>query len=105
MSAEPVRLSDPGSDDPEPKAGVGDLHAGAECAAILAHMQEFLDHELSEASADAIRAHLDACEQCLDDYDVVFALKHLVNRCCRTAKAPQQLRVTIMTSITRWRAS
>ncbi|HHV21712.1 MAG TPA: mycothiol system anti-sigma-R factor [Propionibacterium sp.] len=90
------------SSDADPLAG---LHQASECSAILERMNEFLDHELDgTTAAEAIQAHLDACEQCLDDYDVVFALKQLVNRCCRAEKAPQQLRVTIMTSITRWRA-
>ena len=80
------------------------LAADSDCALILERVHAFLDHELDEASCDAIRAHLDACEDCLDDYDIQQALKKLVNRCCRTTKAPQQLRVTIVTSITRWRA-
>ncbi|WP_432557932.1 mycothiol system anti-sigma-R factor [Granulicoccus sp. GXG6511] len=90
------------STDSDPLAG---LHKESDCSEILGRMHEFLDHELDgTTAADAIRAHLDACEHCLDDYDVVFALKQLVSRCCRAEKAPQQLRVTIMTSITRWRA-
>ncbi|MDO5684443.1 MAG: mycothiol system anti-sigma-R factor [Propionibacteriaceae bacterium] len=90
------------SDELDPLAG---LHTDSDCSAFLARMHEFLDHELDGTEAEeAIRAHLDACEHCLDDYDVVFALKQLVSRCCRAEKAPQQLRVTIMTSITRWRA-
>ncbi len=80
------------------------LSAESHCSLILARVHEFLDHELDEGSCDAIRAHLDACEDCLDDYDVQQALKQLVNRCCRTTQAPQQLRMTIVTSITRWRA-
>lgn len=80
------------------------LAADSECSVILQRVHEFLDHELDEASCDAIRAHLEACEDCLDDYDVEQAVKQLVNRCCRAEKAPQQLRVTIVTSITRWRA-
>ena len=109
-----VTPADPTADDPtgayptgadattaDPLAG---LHGEADCSAILARMHEFLDHELDGAASDAIRAHLAACEHCLDDFDVVHALKEVVSRCCRAEKAPQQLRVTIVTSITRWRA-
>lgn len=81
------------------------VQVSGDCATILAHLHEFLDHELEGEAYDAIRAHLDACENCLGDFDVVFALKEVVSRCCRAEKAPQQLRVTILTSITRWRAS
>lgn len=81
------------------------LTPDADCELILERVHQFLDHELDEASCDAIRAHLDACEQCLDDYDIEMAVKQLVSRCCRGQQAPPQLRVTIVTSITRWRAS
>ena len=37
-----------------------------ECSLVLARIQEFLDHELDEATEDAIREHLAACEPCLD---------------------------------------
>lgn len=80
------------------------LRAEADCERILERMHSFLDHELDDASSEEIRAHLDACEDCMDDYDVVEAVKELVNRCCQAPKAPQQLRVAIVTSITRWRA-
>ncbi|MDO5500685.1 MAG: mycothiol system anti-sigma-R factor [Propionibacteriaceae bacterium] len=86
---------------PDPLAG---LHADPDCSVVLERMHQFLDHELDGSSSDVIRAHLAACEHCLDDYDVVNAMKELVSRCCRAEKAPQQLRVTIVTSITRWRA-
>jgi anti-sigma factor (TIGR02949 family) len=81
------------------------LRPDSKCEQILARVHEFLDHELDEASFEAIRAHLEACEHCLDDYDVEMAVKKLVNRCCRGQHAPPQLRVTILTSITRWRAN
>lgn len=99
--ADDDRPEDDGQDATDPLAG---LHGDSNCSAVLERMHEFLDHELDAETSDAIRAHLDACEHCLDDYDVVHALKALVNRCCRSPKAPQQLRMTIMTSITRWRA-
>ena len=79
------------------------LRPDSDCDQILARIHQFLDHELDEASLDAIRAHLVACERCLDDYDVMQAVKKLVNRCCRGEHAPPQLRITILTSMTRWR--
>lgn len=80
------------------------LRPDSACHTILERVHEFLDQELDEDSCDAIRAHLEACEDCMDDYDIESAVKQLVSRCCREQHAPPQLRVTILTSITRWRA-
>ncbi|GAB3623342.1 hypothetical protein GCM10027418_14240 [Mariniluteicoccus endophyticus] len=70
-----------------------------ECAAVLDRVHQFLDHELDEASCDQIRHHLDACEQCLDNFDAESAIKQLVNRCCQGDAAPDGLRATIMQKI------
>lgn len=80
------------------------LRPDSGCDDILERVHQFLDHELDNESADAIRAHLEACEHCMDDVDVAMAVRKLVNRCCRAQQAPPQLRLTILTSITRWRA-
>lgn len=74
------------------------------CDEILQRVYPFLDHELDAATAAAIWAHVEGCEHCMDDFDAALAVKNLVNRCCRAEQAPPQLRVTILTSITRWRA-
>jgi anti-sigma factor (TIGR02949 family) len=84
--------------------GAPDLRPNSDCRRILERVHQFLDHELDEASCDAIRAHLEACEDCMDDYDIELSVKHLVSRCHRGQSAPPQLRVTIMTSLMRWRS-
>ena len=66
---------------------------------------EFLDHEVDTATGDEIRAHLTECEPCLDRFDVEQAVKSLVKRCCGGEKAPDRLRVSIMSSITVTRRS
>ncbi|HBX80435.1 MAG: mycothiol system anti-sigma-R factor [Propionibacteriaceae bacterium] len=72
-----------------------------DCSAILARAYVFLDHELSEAEEDDVRAHLMACEPCLDHFDVEAAVKALVKRCCtEEAKAPEGLRARIVTTFT-----
>ena len=71
----------------------------AECEHVLARVYEFLDHEVDTATGDEIRAHLTECEPCLDRFDVEQAVKSLVRRCCGNDKAPERLRVSIMTSI------
>jgi anti-sigma factor (TIGR02949 family) len=70
------------------------------CEHVLARVYEFLDHELDDASGDAIRRHLVDCEPCLDRFDVEQALKSLVNRKCGGDKAPTQLRTRIVTQMT-----
>ena len=70
------------------------------CEHVLARVYEFLDHELDDASGEAIRRHLVDCEPCLDRFDVEQALKALVNRTCGGDKAPSQLRARIVTQMT-----
>jgi anti-sigma factor (TIGR02949 family) len=71
----------------------------AECQHVLDRVHAFLDHEVDTATGDEIRAHLSECEPCLDRFDVEQAVKSLVKRCCGNDKAPDHLRVSIMTKI------
>ncbi|MDN5763792.1 MAG: mycothiol system anti-sigma-R factor [Microlunatus sp.] len=71
-----------------------------ECWQTLQRVYEFLDNELDEASDDAIRAHLAACEECLDSFDAELAVKTLVSRHCGGDVAPQHLRARVMMQIT-----
>lgn len=66
-----------------------------ECALALQRLYEFLDHELADADADAIRAHLDACEPCFDAYGVEEHIRSLVKRCCTEPRAPESLRFRV----------
>jgi len=86
---------------------VSDLQNGstANCEHMLARVHEFLDHELDYASSDEIRAHLAACEPCLDHYDVEQAVKSLVNRCCGGDKAPSALRTKVLGQLAAAQAS
>ena len=68
----------------------------ADCEHMLARVYQFLDQELDHASSDEIRAHLAACEPCLDRYDVEQAVKSLVSRCCGNDKAPSGLRTKVL---------
>ena len=82
-----------------------DEPTSAECDHVLARVHEFLDHEVDTATGDEIRAHLTECEPCLDRFDVEQAVKSLVKRCCGGDKAPDRLRLSIMSSITVTRRS
>ena len=67
-----------------------------ECADALWSVQSFLHGELTEARADEIRAHLMACEHCLDYYDSETIITTLVQRCCTAHEAPSEsLRVRV----------
>ena len=69
------------------------------CEHVLERVYEFLDHELDEASGDAIRQHLVDCEPCLDRFDVEQAVKALVNRCCGNDLAPDHLRARVLSRL------
>lgn len=75
-------------------------HERLNCADVARRVHQFLDGELPDPDADDLRAHIDACEQCLDEIDVVAALKRLVRRSCEGTHAPDALRLRIMTQVT-----
>ncbi|HET9648533.1 MAG TPA: mycothiol system anti-sigma-R factor [Microlunatus sp.] len=70
-----------------------------DCARVLKQVYQFLDSEVDSATGDEIRAHLAACEPCLDRFDVEQAVKSLVHRCCGSERAPEALRTKIMVQI------
>jgi mycothiol system anti-sigma-R factor len=73
--------------------------AADDCEHVLERIYQFLDHEIDTASGDAIRAHLAACEPCLDKFDVEQAVKLLVSRCCGGDTAPSQLRNKVLAQL------
>ena len=74
--------------------------AAQDCEDVLERVYEFLDHELDDASGDAIRQHLVDCEPCMDHFDVEQAVKALVNRCCGGDQAPDHLRAKVLAQLT-----
>ena len=58
-------------------------HEFVDCRYVLQKVDAFLDGELTEADADEVRRHLDACEHCLDQADVEATLRKVVRRCRR----------------------
>ena len=69
--------------------------SGNDCSAALTRLYQFLDNELDDADADTIRAHLAACEPCLDRFGVEEHIRALVKRCCTASRAPDTLRVRV----------
>jgi anti-sigma factor (TIGR02949 family) len=97
-----------GVDEPNASNSAGKA-AGKEvskedCARALQRMYEFLDDELATADVEAIREHLEACEPCLDTYDLEQMVKTLIRRSCGGDIAPAALRTRVMVSMTTvWR--
>jgi mycothiol system anti-sigma-R factor len=76
------------------------IDSSHDCEHVLERMYEFLDNELDTATGDAIRHHLDACEPCLDRFDVELAVRTLVRRRCGGDVAPTHLRQKIVSQLT-----
>ena len=72
--------------------------AGEDCADFLERIVYFLDNELDEADCSAVRLHLDACNPCLEKYDLQRTVKAVVARSCSEA-APRELRERVMMRI------
>ncbi|GAA2154407.1 hypothetical protein GCM10009844_40160 [Nocardioides koreensis] len=72
-----------------------DHPSNEDCADYLERIVYFLDNELDEADCSAVRLHLDACNPCLEKYDLQRTVKAVVARSCSEA-APQELRERVM---------
>ena len=67
----------------------------ADCADFLERIVYFLDNELDEADCSEVRLHLDACNPCLERYDLQRTVKAVVARSCSEA-APEELRQKVL---------
>ena len=70
-------------------------HSNEECADYLERIVYFLDNELDEADCSEVRLHLDACNPCLERYDLQRTVKAVVARSCSEA-APEELRQKVL---------
>ncbi|HEX2857598.1 MAG TPA: mycothiol system anti-sigma-R factor [Propionibacteriaceae bacterium] len=80
---------------PEPRAVTNHEHVEESCAEALAQVQAFLHNELPISDADLIRAHLNACEKCLENFDVEALISRMLRRSCSSPPAPPNLRVRL----------
>lgn len=71
------------------------------CERVLQEFYAHLDNESTTLTIGEIRQHLDACAPCLHEADYEAAMKRLVHRSCGCEPAPTELRVRIMTAISR----
>ena len=70
-----------------------------DCRFVEERVHRFLDGELTEREADELRHHIDACAHCLDETDLIDALRKLVRRACACPPAPETLRLRVVTQI------
>ncbi len=70
-----------------------------DCRFVEERVHQFLDGELTEREADELRHHIDACAHCLDETDLIDALRKLVRRACACPPAPEPLRLRVVTQI------
>jgi mycothiol system anti-sigma-R factor len=69
-----------------------------DCASVLEHVYEYIDHEMADDDLATVKQHLDECSPCLAEYGLEQAVKALVHRsCCETA--PEELRAKVLSKI------
>ncbi|MFV0428002.1 MAG: zf-HC2 domain-containing protein [Arachnia sp.] len=72
-------------------------HDHDECVQALTYIHAFFADELPDADADQIRRHLDACEGCLESYEIERTITQLLKRSHPECPAPVSLRMRITT--------
>lgn len=76
----------------------GNPHA-TPCHEVDAHLDEFLDRELTQRDVELLEQHFTECPPCRAQLAFAMLMKRLVARSCGT-QAPQQLRQRIEKRIT-----
>lgn len=75
------------------------MSKSAPCREYVAQLHSYVDGELTHEERDALRAHLESCPPCLDEYERDAMLKALVRRSCPCEQAPATLRASVMSLI------
>jgi mycothiol system anti-sigma-R factor len=71
----------------------------SDCSQVLAAVYSFLDGEIDDDVRRQIRVHLDECSPCLRQFGIEQEVKMLVARSCGADRAPEGLRLRIVTRI------
>ncbi|CAN5265306.1 hypothetical protein BH09ACT10_BH09ACT10_17730 [soil metagenome] len=71
---------------------------GPDCGRALENLYLFIDQEIDDASGEEIKAHIDDCTDCLQEFDLERLVKELVHRSCGE-QAPEPLRNKVMMAI------
>lgn len=72
-----------------------------DCFEVLRDVWLFLDNEMDSDARAAVQRHLDDCSPCLEEAGVEEKLKKLVQRTCSGERAPDELRLRVVSAITR----
>lgn len=76
----------------------GNPHA-TDCREVIEEVYLYLDGEMDAERRHVIREHLDECAPCLRKFGLEQEVKALVARCCGGDRAPESLRVSVMTTL------
>ena len=70
-----------------------------DCDDCVGRLQAFLDTELSTADLTAVRAHLDGCDDCDDEFVLEARFLDHLRECCTADVAPAELRQRVILKI------
>ena len=76
----------------------GNPHA-TPCPEVLSLVYDYLDGEIDDERRAEVRAHLEECPPCLQQYSLEQMVKALVHRSCCQDTAPTELRVRVIARI------
>ena len=74
------------------------MTADDDCSKALESLVMFIDHEMDDASWEQIRAHVEGCAPCMNEFDLEYLVKQVVARSCHE-RAPEVLRQRVRMSI------
>ncbi|GAA1469131.1 mycothiol system anti-sigma-R factor [Nocardiopsis exhalans] len=66
------------------------------CSEVLDKLYTYLDGELEEGNYTEVKAHLEGCSPCLDEYGLEEAVKKLVAKHCGCDPVPLDLRDKVL---------
>ncbi len=67
-----------------------------DCTEVIEAVYRYLDGEIDTVARARIHQHLDECGPCLRQYGIEREVRLLVARCCRSERAPEDLRSRIV---------
>ncbi|GAB3621112.1 hypothetical protein GCM10027417_23730 [Glutamicibacter endophyticus] len=80
-----------------------DCHSLGDCAdSRIVRIYEYLDGALTLEDLKEVRAHLEHCSECTEQYDLECIIRSVVRRSCQEV-APEQLKANIITRISQIR--
>ncbi|MFJ2618127.1 mycothiol system anti-sigma-R factor [Glutamicibacter sp. NPDC087344] len=80
-----------------------DCNSLGDCSdARIVRIYEYLDGALTLADLKEVKAHLEHCPECTEQYDLECIIRSVVRRSCQE-QAPQQLKANIITRISQIR--